>query len=54
MFLIDVARLSTGASVYDYVTSSYGMVSMAHDLIFSWVLNFMEQGHSLRLGVGVH
>jgi len=34
VFLIDVARLSIRASVYDYITSSYGMVSMAHDLIF--------------------
>jgi len=30
-FLIDLARLSTRASMYDYLSSCYGMVSMAYE-----------------------
>ena len=42
MFSIDVARLSTRASMYDYFTSSYGMVSMAHE--FHLGPDLVEQG----------
>jgi hypothetical protein len=42
VFLIDVARLSTRAFMYDYLNSSYGMVSMAHD--FHSGPEFVEQG----------